>query len=358
MIWQSIIVWTAISVVVAASGVLYSWVFYGGFLQGGVYALVVCLPIIAFERGLLLDGIRRWMIDLPFWGYVASALFLYTAFIMTGFFIAGTVMWYFALVTGPWSEQAVPHFVALIYRILVALSIIAILRVRDLIGRQRFFNLILGRYRRPTVEQRIFLFVDLVGSTTYAERHGDLRLMELLSSLFSAIADPVQRNGGTIDDYIGDGVLISWPMQTGLDRAQCVRCIFEILEMIDRDAVRWVKKFGRAPDLRAALHGGEIITAEVGSDHHKITYFGDTINTAARLEAMCREMQEQVLISTNLADRMTMPDHVSVEPRGRRPIRGKQMELDISALRFVAPLVPRVGQPALIGTAPFSPSQT
>ncbi len=45
---------------------------------------------------------------------------------------------------------------------------------------------------------------------------------------------------------------------------------------------------GQVPRLRAALHGGTIITAEIGIDHHKITYFGDTINTTARLESFAR----------------------------------------------------------------------
>jgi len=332
MKWQSFFVWTVIFVVVAASGVLYSWVFYGGFMQGGIYAVVVCVPIIAFERGLFFRELRRWIVALPSWGYLMAQLAFYIGVILAGFFIAGTAMWYFEIVNGPWREAAIPHFVALIYRILVALIIIAILRVRDLLGQKRFINLILGRYRTPTIEERIFLIVDLTGSTQYAEKFGDLKLMALLSALFSAIGDPVRRKGGAIDDYVGDAVIISWPMDAGLERARCVRCVFEIFETVLDDAQLWNSQFGQVPELRAALHGGEVVTAEVGSDHHKITYFGDTINIAARMEQMCKELGEKILISKSLAERMRMPKNVEVRECGFQAIRGKQAAIEICAL--------------------------
>jgi adenylate cyclase len=333
MNWPSIIVWTAITVAVAVSGILYSWVFYGGYLQGGVYAVIVCLPIIAFERGLIFQGLRRWMVNLPTLGYLASELTFYTAIILLGFLIAGTIMWGFQTVGDPWHEAAIPHPIALIYRLLVALIIIAILRIRDLIGRQRFVNLLLGRYRTPTVEERIFLFIDLAGSTQYAEKFGDIKLMELLGALFTTIAEPVRRHAGTIDDYVGDAAIISWQMDKGLERARCIRCAIEILEIIERDGPSWKRNFGMVPKLRAALYGGPVVTAEIGSDHHKITYFGDTINTTARLESMCKDLDEQVLISTNLLERIKIPDGMEVYDHGLQAIRGRDSELAVCALR-------------------------
>ena len=69
------------------------------------------------------------------------------------------------------------------------------MRVRDLIGSEVFLSLLIGRYHRPVREERVFLFVDLVGSTRFAELHGNMRAQDFLSAFFAALAEPVGRRG-------------------------------------------------------------------------------------------------------------------------------------------------------------------
>ena len=194
-------------------------------------------------------------------------------------------------------------------------------------------GLLTGRYRRPVEEERVFLFIDLAGSTAYAEKHGDLRMQEYLGRLFATIADPVMRYRGSIDDYIGDAAVITWPFDRATNNAACIHCVFDILEMIDADATRWQKEFGEVPRLRAALHGGTIVAAEIGLDRHKITYFGDTVNTTARLEGFCKTLGHQVLISTDLARKMRLPHYVRVEDLGEHAVRGRGHKLGVLSLR-------------------------
>lgn len=112
----------------------------------------------------------------------------------------------------------------------VCAAFVFLFRIRDLIGGEVFTSLIVGRYHRPISEERVFLFLDLVGSTAYARDHGDLPAQEFLKAVFAAIAEPVWQYRGQVDDYIGDQVIISWPIERGPEQAQCTACTFAIFE--------------------------------------------------------------------------------------------------------------------------------
>ena len=102
------------------------------------------------------------------------------------------------------------------------------------------------------------------------------------------MAEPVRRYGGAINDYIGDMAMLTWPLAAGAQEARCVACVFAFLDAVTRDAETWRRDFGEVPCFRAAFHGGEVVTAEIGVDRHKISYFGDVVNTTGRIEALCR----------------------------------------------------------------------
>ena len=82
-------------------------------------------------------------------------------------------------------------------------------------------------------------------------------------------------------------------------------CVFALLRQIKRRQVLPAIRFGTVPRFRAALHGGSVVAAEIGVDRHKIAYFGDTVNTTARLETLCRDLDEPILISAELLSRIT-----------------------------------------------------
>ena len=66
-----------------------------------------------------------------------------------------------------------------------------------------------GRYSRPRVEERVFLFVDLEGSTFAAERLGPQRFLSLLDTIAFDMADAVLEGGGTIHRYVGDELIVT-----------------------------------------------------------------------------------------------------------------------------------------------------
>ena len=205
--------------------------------------------------------------------------------------------------------------------------------MRDLIGAEVFRNILLGRYHRPVEEERVFVFLDLIGSTAYAQANGDLRAQAFLGAIFAALAEPVRRHGGSIDDYVGDMALITWPMKAGVMEGRCVACVFAFLDVIAAEAEAWQRDFGQVPAFRAAFHGGAVVTAEVGVDRHKISYFGDVVNTTGRIEALCRTLEASLLISSDLLDRIpSLPRGVRARSLGAHAVKGRGQMLAVLAL--------------------------
>ncbi|MCG5474016.1 MAG: adenylate/guanylate cyclase domain-containing protein [Sinorhizobium fredii] len=327
--------------VVAGSGVAYAWVVYGdGALIGATYAVFICMPVLAFERHIILRRLYRTIHSFPTPAFLLSSVAVYFAVENLGFVAAGMALKLTGVLQQSWSDAMVPSFNALIYALVVSGPIIFVLRVRELLGRNVFLSLLTGRYRKPVQEERVFLFVDVAGSTSYAERFGDLKMQEYLGKLFAEVADPVLRYRGSIDDYIGDAAVITWSFDRAVADAACIRCVFDILDQVEASAARWRKVYGEVPRLRAALHGGTIVAAEIGVDRHKITYFGDTVNTTARLEGLCRTLDRQVLISADLLRRLRLPAFVRSEDLGEHEVKGRGQKLGVFALHAGGPPLP------------------
>lgn len=335
--------WILTALFLIGSGVAYGRMFFpeSPMYIGAIYALFTGMPLLAFERRMILPRLNQWMHRLPTPAFIASALIADFALIAIGFAIAGSLMKSLGLMTGAWADVTLLQIEVYLYAVAVTAIVIFVGRVRELLGRDVFLSLLTGRYRNPVQEERVFLFIDLVGSTAFAEEHGDLKAQEFLGSLFSAFAEPVRRHKGAIDDYIGDAAIITWPLERGIKDARCVRCVFDILADIEANAEKWLKSYGRVPRLRAALHGGAIVTAEIGVDHHKIAYFGDTVNTTARLESFCKTLERQVLISTDLARQLELPDGIIKEDLGDHAVRGRDQTLGVIALHMQRRALPQ-----------------
>lgn len=330
----SVTFWIIIGAVCAGFGALHGFLFQDGpSVIGMIYGGCIGVLAIAYERGVCLAGYRERLRRLPTLAYFAAAETSLLVVILAAKLVTGAVMWTLGVSEKTLTEAVTPKWSSIPYAMVVSALIIAALRVRDLIGGETFINLVLGRYHRPVSEERVFLFLDLVGSTAYAERHGDLAAQDLLKAVFAAIAEPVRRHRGQVDDYVGDQVIISWPLARGVEQARCVACVFAIRQTLIRDRRAWIARFGLVPEVRAALHGGSVVTAEVGVDRHKIAYFGDVMNATARLEGLCREAGRSVLISDAVLSRLlALPEGIEAEALGPQRLRGRSGIMTVHAL--------------------------
>lgn len=327
--------WTLILLAAGGAGLLYNFVFAQGAspLAGFVYGFSIGAAALAFDRGLIFAGLQAHIRRLPASLYVLAAELLYVLMIVVGNSLGGVVVWASGLTTDSLSSavQMTPRVLA--YALAVSALLVFVIRMRDLIGGEVFINFLIGRYHRPVEEERIFLFLDVVGSTAFAETHGDLRAQEYLSAIFATLAEPVRRNLGSTDDYIGDMAMITWPMARGLTAARCVSCLFDVRDRIEAESEAWAARFGTVPRLRAALHGGSVVTAEVGVDRHKIAYFGDAVNVTSRIEALCRPLGVEILISEDLLARLPgLPEGVTARSLGAHSLRGRDQRIAVATL--------------------------
>jgi len=201
-----------------------------------------------------------------------------------------------------------------------------------LLGSRVAVSLITGRYRRPRKEERIVLFMDLRGSTKLAEQLGDERFHGFLNQVFSDIADPVLETGGEIYRYVGDEVIITWPVEGSPRDARCVACVFAIEAVLASGRERYLSDYGAVPRLRAALHAGPLIVGEMGDLKREIVLLGDTMNTAARIENACRTLDKDVIASAPTLRLFAPPAGVRAQSLGVVALRGKETELELFAL--------------------------
>ena len=194
------------------------------------------------------------------------------------------------------------------------------------------FNFIIGRYHRPQEMERVFLFVDLTSSTTIAEELGHLTYSSFLQDFFFDVNMAALPWRGEIYQYVGDEVVVSWPMNTGTDQARCVQCFFAMLDTVEARRDEYVERYGVYPRFRGGMHGGTVVVTWVGEIKKEIVYHGDVVNTAARIQGESKSGPFSCLASGELLNQITLPNGITATPVGEVPLRGKEFALPLFGL--------------------------
>ena len=156
-------------------------------------------------------------------------------------------------------------------------------------------------------ENRVSCFLDIADSTRLSEELGDVRVQSLIGRFFFDIAGPIAENGGETHRYIGDEIVVTWPFSVATKDARCVECVFDMQRLIATQSARYIADFDLVPRFRVGMHGGPVIVSEVGDNKREIVYFGDTVNTAARLQSLCKEKEKDFLVSGDILAALTLP---------------------------------------------------
>ena len=172
-----------------------------------------------------------------------------------------------------------------------------ILQVNDKFGQGVLISFLLGKYHRPKEEDRIFMFMDLKSSTTYAENLGHNKYSQFIQDCFFDITDVITKHEAKIYQYVGDEVVLSWGTKEGIENGHCIKVFFAYDTLIKGKGKYYKDKYGIIPEFKAGLHLGKVMTAEVGEIKKELAYHGDAINTAARIQSKCNEFQKRLLIS-------------------------------------------------------------
>jgi adenylate cyclase len=212
----------------------------------------------------------------------------------------------------------------------VSLLINFSVQVNNLLGKGVLFNYIMGKYHKPVVEERIFMFLDLESSTTIAEKIGPIAYHRFMNSYFFDINDPIVESKGEIYQYVGDEVVISWKKKKGIKNANCIECFFRICRRIDSLHEPYVKEFGMVPGFKAGIHIGEAVVGEVGDSKKEIVFHGDVLNTTSRIQAQAKSLNKPLLISEDLFlvlnSEGQLNSQYQLEFLGKTKLKGKEIE--------------------------------
>lgn len=174
---------------------------------------------------------------------------------------------------------------------------------RTYLGERAGQQVLSGRIRHGDGAEidAVIFYCDLRDSTRLAEELGPAAYLKRLNAYFDATAGAVTQAGGEILDFIGDAVLAAFPTDNGGFEAaahQAIKAVDAVFERLDAINI------GGDEPLRCglALSAGKVMFGNIGiSDRLTFSVIGQTVNTAARMEALTKELGCSVLITADIA---------------------------------------------------------
>lgn len=233
--------------------------------------------------------------------------------------------------------------ISLIYSILALILsymyCLAIRYVLEIIKRKRVLNAF-KKYVAPEVVEEIskksdftiklggenrdiaVLFVDIRGFTTMSENMEPEQVVAILNQYLNLTTNAIFKNKGTLDKFVGDATMAVFNSPFDLDdytfRAVCAAK--DIVDGSKELEEKLMEQFGRSIGFGVGVNCGPAVVGNIGCEFRMdFTAIGDTVNTAARLEANAK--RGQVLISDAVYERVK--DRVEVEEVGEIPLKGK-----------------------------------
>ncbi len=174
------------------------------------------------------------------------------------------------------------------------------------------------------------MFADICGFTTLSESMDASNVLSLLNRYFDAVTPAIHDHGGTLDKYMGDGIMAFFgapqdlenPAQAGFDAAREMHAALAVLnEQLERE--------GKAPiAIGVGLGLGDVVVGHVGArSRFEYSAIGDTVNVTARVEGLTRGLEadivltEQVYLELFAADQEQMVDCGVQNIKGHTPVR-------------------------------------
>jgi adenylate cyclase len=213
--------------------------------------------------------------------------------------------------------------------------------IRAATARDRVTNLF-GQHVSPEVVERLLLegtsaesdirqvavmFVDFRSFTAGARSRSPQDVVDRLDGAFAVLVDILDRHGGIVNKFLGDGFLALFgaPFEAEDPAHRAVaagREMIAAMVKINKDS-SWPLRIG------IGIHFGEVVAGNIGSPRRKeYTVIGDTVNFASRLEALNKDFNSQLLISSSVRD-VLGDDGRDAVSLGEVPIRGYDKPMSI-----------------------------
>jgi adenylate cyclase len=243
---------------------------------------------------------------------------LLTAFICAALTVVSYLLVHGFTLTGTPPIRAIIGLTAIGITTFLVLRNHAVHEQLQLIGRQRAN---LARFFSPQLVDRLMeadevlsitqkqssavMFVDMVGFSAHCARLRPEAVIALLRDLLARLSGAVFANNGTIDKFMGDGLMAVFgsPVPSAADVTNAVRAAFDIQTAIDLWNIERHRLGESAIRVAVGIHYGEVVFGDVGGHRQlELTVVGDTVNVASRVEAHCRLLDVPILVTGSAID--------------------------------------------------------
>ncbi len=289
---------------------------------------------------ILVSYLQRWVRNNP---YGQAILFILLAFTLIICFVTILAFVTRATITGEEhiERQDLLYHIGVHVRSLrflkdyllwlfIVLCTIAGLMVNDKYGPGNLRSFFMGRYFRPQREEHIFMFLDLRSSTYIAQVLGEQQYFNFIKDVIRDATPVILRHKGRIYQYVGDEITVSWWMNQGLNKLNCIRCPMEIRKIFNHRSSYYTAQYGVVPDFKAGLHCGPVMVGEIGVVKRDIAFSGEVVGTAARIQNRCNHLEVNLLMSQDLKDLLPWEgSRLIPEHKGDLLIKGKMVNLPL-----------------------------
>jgi adenylate cyclase len=207
-----------------------------------------------------------------------------------------------------------------------------------------------GEVRNLTV-----LFSDIRDFTPYTERHPPQEVVQMLREYLTRMVDQVLAQQGTLDKFIGDGVMAIFgapvPLANHAERA--CRAALGMIQELKTLQERWIAE-GREPfKIGIGINTGDMMVGNLGSEQlFDYTVAGDGVNVGARVESLNKEYETTTAIIISEATYLAAQDVLDVRRLGEATVKGKSRPIVVYELRGVRETAERASVPAPLTKQP------
>ena len=186
------------------------------------------------------------------------------------------------------------------------------------------------------------LFADIIGFTSLCETEPAPKVVALLRDYHSLLADVVFRHGGTLDKYIGDGLMATFgtPRTGPHDATNALACALDMVEALAADWKRQRIAAGESSvSVGVGVHYGVTVVGDIGDERRlEFAVIGDTVNVASRVEHLTRSLGTPLTVSEDLIQAVRREDADSaallekLSDAGPQEVRGRRGKIGVWTL--------------------------
>jgi adenylate cyclase len=156
---------------------------------------------------------------------------------------------------------------------------------------------------KDTVQDTAVMFLDIRGFTAFAEQLPPEMTLELLRGFHRRMSQEVFAHGGTIDKFIGDGLMATFgvPRKGPNDATNAVLCALAMRQSMKDWNVERERQGWQPIEIGIGIHYGPVVMGNIGTEERmEFAVIGDTVNVASRIEHLSRELNTEVVLSDDV----------------------------------------------------------